>query len=182
MVRGAQILETGTHGLEVDRRHPGSAYPIMRITRSVDPWLGALLLVPAVFGLALAAVVVAIELPASHGPSGGAALPAASVTTFEILLALPPAAGDTPVQVTVRVRLAPAVPPDAVARARNDAERIVSTLVASLPPGWTPDAAGMALLEGGINDAIPAAITPSLPPGTRTSVSVEVTGGARPSP
>ncbi len=167
--------------------------------RAMRAWVLSVVLVPMVFALAIAAVFIPRSAgPAGRSPGGASPLtqpaqpqpvvtqpspptpPAASELTIS-LTALP--TGGPPVALTVRIAIVPPVQQDTLDAARGYLGSLLESLVRSLPHGWTPDEAGLAALRRAIEEAIPVALAPSLPAGTRVTVAADVAvSPERPSP
>ncbi len=150
-------------------------------------WLRAAVLVPAVFVLALGAVILAagigpnVQLPGprgltppGHAPVGPFVQPDESAGLV-IRVTVPPATGRAPVKLTVRITPVPPVPRDKMEAAGGYLARLLGSLVTSLPPDWIPDAAGLATLKHAIEEAAPVTLAPSLPAGTQITVFADVT-------
>lgn len=154
--------------------------------RAMRAWLLSAVLVPTVFALAIAAVFI----PRSAGPAGRPAQPVvpqppppAPPAASDLTISLTPQAGGQPVALTVRITIVPPVQQDTLDAIRGYLGGLLESLVRSLPHGWTPDEAGLAALKRAIEEAIPVALAPSLPAGTRVTVAADVAvSPERPSP
>ena len=141
-------------------------------------WLRALLLVPAVFVLAIAAVGLAITT-ASHGippteePVSRTAPPAAS-PELVLPVTIPPSADSGAVDVTVRITTDPPVSAATLEGSRTYLTALLRTLVDTLPSGWTPNPDNLDILRLAIEDAVPVSLAPALPEGTQVAVDVTI--------
>lgn len=156
----------------------------------IQAWLWAAVLVPATFVLALGAVLLAAGIgrptppaqPPTHAPAGPFVQPEES-GALVIHTTVPPALGRAPANLTVRITTIPPVSRSIMEAAGGYFSLLIGGLVTTLPPGWTPDAAGLATLKQAIEDAAPAALAPFLPAGTQITVFADVTAAPeRPSP
>lgn len=152
--------------------------------RTVRAWLWAILLVPAVFALAIAAVSLAAGIipspqPASDQshPLGAAAgaLPSQPPESARLTLpvSLPAAVGGVAI-ITVRITTDPPAP-EVLDASREYLTALLQFLVRTLPAGWNPDEAGVATLKRAIEEAVPVAMAAKLPEGTRVAASADVT-------
>ncbi len=157
--------------------------------RALRAWLQAAVLLPAVLALAVAAVVLAARTTPPSRPAGGVPPPpadgaAAGQATrpgepgvLVIPLSVPAEGGGSPVALVVRITTAPPVPEAALQASRGYLVDLLRSLVRSQPPGWAPDASGIAVLRHAIEEAVPVALLPALPRGTQVAVSADVAGG-----
>ena|GEM_PF-4922922 len=158
-------------------------------------WLQVAVLAPVVFVLAVGAVILA-AMTGPHGrvPGPERVMPPGPVPTgpfvqpdettgLVIRAAVPAANGRALITVTVRITTVPPVPRATLETAGGSLARIIGPLVESLPPDWTPNAAGLAALKRAIEEAAPVTLAPALPVGTHVTVFADVTAGpVRPSP
>lgn len=151
-------------------------------------WLRAVLLVPTVFALAIAAAVLAVGTILSerssvemHPPSG---LPPDQRSThpgvLTIPVELPPTTGKGPLDLTVRITTTPPASQDTLEASRGYLTDLLRSLVKSLPPDWTSDDNGLATLRRAIEEAVPASLAPSLPEGTQVTVEMSAAPPALP--
>jgi len=164
------------------------------LAAAIRAWLRAALLVPVVFALAIAAVIIAkssvpmAQPAAGHPPRSGVApedqrLSPKEPTGLTIPLTVPGGSGGEPVILTVRITTTPPAAPDMLEPARGYLTGLLESLVTSLPAGWSPNDAGLATLRRALVEAVPVALAPSLPQGTHVTVSAEVAVSPnRPSP
>lgn len=153
--------------------------------RALRAWLQAAVLLPAVLALAIAAAVLAARTTPPSRPAGGSppAGGAGQATrpgepgVLVIPLSVPAEAGGSPVALLVRITTAPPVPEAALQASRDYLADLLQSLVRSQPPGWAPDASGIAVLRHAIEEAVPVALLPALPRGTQVAVSADVAGG-----
>ena len=146
-------------------------------------WVRAVVLVPAVFALVIAAVSLAAAILAGS-PAGGRSHPLGTVTADQptpspasAQLTLPVALRTFPgsfVVITIRITTDPPAPA-ALDASREYVTTVLHTLVRKLPAGWRPDAAGLATLKQAIEEAVPEVIAAKLPGGTHVTASAEVT-------
>ncbi|HEX4835499.1 MAG TPA: hypothetical protein VFW01_04100 [bacterium] len=146
-------------------------------------WVRAVVLVPAVFALVIAAVSLAAAILAGS-PAGGRSHPLGTVTADQptpspasAQLTLPVALRTFPgsfVVITIRITTDPPAPA-ALDASREYVTTLLHTLVRKLPAGWRPDAAGLATLKQAIEEAVPEVIAAKLPGGTHVTASAEVT-------
>jgi hypothetical protein len=145
--------------------------------RTVRAWLWAILLVPAVFALAIAAVSLAAGIIPSRQPASDAAgaLPAQPPESARLTVpvSLPAAVGGVAI-ITVRITTDPPAP-EVLDGSREYLTALLQFLVRTLPAGWNPDEAGVATLKRAIEEAVPVAIAAKLPEGTRVAASADVT-------
>lgn len=152
----------------------------------VREWLLAVVLVPAVFVLALGAVLLAAgigpqaqlfgphrQTPPEHAPVGPFVQPDESAGLI-IRATVPPAPGRGPVRLTVRITTVPPMPRPVVEAAGGYLAALLGALVTTLPADWTTDAAGLAALKHAIEESAPIALAPSLPAGTQVTVFADV--------
>ncbi len=149
-------------------------------------WLRALLLVPAVFVLAIAAVGLAITtashgLPPAQEPVSQTAPPAAS-PELVLPVTIPPTPDSGPVDVTVRITTDPPVSAETLEGSRTYLTALLRSLVDTLPPGWTPNPDNLETLRLAIEDAVPVSLAPSLPEGTQVTVDVTLATHEAPPP
>jgi hypothetical protein len=149
-------------------------------------WLRALLLVPAVFVLAIAAVGLAITtasraLPPAEEPAGQTA-PQAASPELVLPVTIPPSAGNGPVDVTARITTDPPVSASILEGSRTYLTALLRSLVDTLPPGWTPTPDNLDILRLAIEDAVPVSLAPSLPEGTQVAVDVTIVTHETPPP
>ncbi len=154
----------------------------------VRAWLRAVLLVPTVFTLAIAAAgltvgtllpkrsSVEMHLPSGRPPDARSTHPGVLIIPVE----LPPTAGSGPLDLTVRIATTPPAPDETLEASRGYLTGLLRSLVESLPRGWTPDAEGLATLQRAIEEAVPVSLAPSLPEGTRVTVEISVAPPAFP--
>ncbi len=150
--------------------------------RTVRAWFRAILLVPVVFALAIAAVTLAAGVIPARQPAGGPPHPAvpaddqlalpASIR-LALSVALPAAAGGVAL-ITVRVTTDPPAP-EVLDASRTYLTALMQTLVRTLPANWSPNEAGVAILKRAIEEAVPASMAAKLPAGTRVTAVADVT-------
>lgn len=161
------------------------------MTKTIRAWLLAAVLLPAVLGLVIAAVVIVPRTvvisarPAGVTPSRPPEQPPPQhgPTTLTIALVASSTGGPS-LALTVTITTAPPVPQDTLEGTRGYLTGLLESLVKSPPEGWTPDADGLATIKRAIEQIIPVSLAPSLPAGTRVTVSAEVAAAPeeRPTP
>ncbi len=151
---------------------------------TVRAWLWAVLLVPAVFALAIAAVSLAAGVIPSRPPAGDQSHPLGTTTTavpalppesarLTLPVPLPAAVGGVAV-ITVVITTDPPAP-EVLDASREYLTALLEYLVHTLPAGWNPDVAGVMTLKRAIEEAVPVAMAAKLPEGTRVVASADVT-------
>lgn len=152
----------------------GNRCPRMSL-RTVRVWLWATLLVPAVFALAIAAVSLAAGIIPSRRPASDQSHPLGPETVARLTLpvSLPETVGGFAI-ITVRITTDPPAP-EVLDASRGYLTALLQYLVRTLPAGWNPDEAGIAILKRAIEEAVPVAIAAKLPEGTRVAASADVT-------
>jgi len=147
--------------------------------RAIGATLRALVLVPLVFALAIAAVALAVAtVPRERAAAGmhplfGHATPDQSARPAPLIVPLTiQINGGGQVSFTVRVTATPPGSGKALDASRGYVSDILRSMVTELPSDWVPNPQGLAVLRRAIENAVPVALTTILPAGTRVTVEV----------